>query len=537
MSFSRRYRIRLISLIIPLPTMAVFIITGLLTLALMCTAPRNVAGPSDEPEQSVHWSEIGINSITTLTGDKGSTITAELSGQGSDSLLMHGRVETWGWALASVAAALDLSTTDSIVFYAGSPTPNELTLGISDNRKIQYVTRITLNGGGTERIAVCPADFQKTVYPDPDAPADEPIDLSNITGVQFQPLNLDTFDITLGPLTFIRGPKPVVIRSDVTLDFSELRPMKKLSVSGSTVIDENGNAIVLKGMCAGDPAQMIQENRWNEDYFREASLWGAHIFRIPVSPWSYHQAGGIKRIFTDLDQSVYWCKKYRMYAVIEWHSCGNIVQGIFQDPSSGYETTMPELVDFWRRVSTKYRNEPTAAFYEIFNEPAAMDRKGGTLTWKGWREKADEIIDTIYTYNPDAIPLVAGLDWAYDLSDYSSDPLRNTGFAFAVHPYAGRSGEPWEEHWETDFGYLAKNHPMIFTEIGFDPHDTIVPQIYRATEDYGRRILDFAGARGISWTAFVFYQGSGWPMPLFSNWDDFTPTISGTFFKDELKRY
>ena len=509
------------------------VILCFLVCTFYCNENQNVSGSFDNQVFEINWSEIGLDNVSTQTGDEGSAIAAELNG---DSLRLHGRIETWGWALISVNVTLDLSNTDSIIFHSSSNTSNELTLGISDDRKIQYVTRIRLNGGETERVAVSPADFQKTVYLDPDAPTDEPIDLSKITAIQFQPQNLDTFIIAIGPVKFYNGPEKVVIKSDSVINFSDLDPMKKLSVSGNRIVDENGNTVILKGMCAGDPAQLIQESRWNEDYFRKASVWGAKIFRIPVSPWSYHETGGHERIFSNLEQAVYWCKKYRMYAVIEWHSCGNIVKGIFQDPVSGYETTMPELADFWRTVSKKYRNEPTAAFYEIFNEPAAIEWKSGTLSWNEWREKADELIDTVYTYNPAAIPLVAGLDWAYDLKGYASDPLRNTGFVFSVHPYAGRTGEPWEEHWESDFGYIAENHPMIFTEIGFDPQDTIVPQIYRATEDYGRRILDFADARGISWTAFVFYKGIGWPMPLFDDWEHYTPTISGTFFKDELKK-
>jgi endoglucanase len=385
--------------------------------------------------------------------------------------------------------------------------------------------------------SIIPCFFAFTFYCDhnQNISRNKPIDLSKLSGLQFQPEKLNSFDLKISSITTERGREPVLIKSDVTVDFSDFDAMQKLSVNGKRIVDENGNTVVLKGLCSGDPAQMVQENQWNEDYFKQAALWGAKIFRIPVTQWSYHQMDH-ERIFSNLDQAVYWCKKYRMYAVIEWHSIGNIVQGIFNDPPEGFETTMPETVDFWRIVSKRYKNEPTAAFYEIFNEPAAIEWKGGVLCWKEWKEKADEIIDTIYAYNPKAIPLVAGLDWAYDLKAYTSDPLRNTGFVFSVHPYPGRTDQPWEENWENDFGYLAKDYPMMFTEVGFDPQDTIEPKVYRGTVDYGRRIINFADARGISWIAWVFYTGSGWPMPLFEDWESFTPTVSGAFFKEELKK-
>lgn len=237
-----------------------------------------------------------------------------------------------------------------------------------------------------------------------------------------------------------------------------------------------------------------------------------------------------------LDQAVEWSKKYGMYVIVDWHSIGNPVSGLFQEPwQEELKTTLPEMKAFWAAVADRYKDEPAVAFYEIFNEPAAMQMEGGRLSWAEWRDMADKIVDVIYAHNPRAIPLVGGLHWAYDLRGAASSPLRNQGIAFAVHPYYGHAPEPWEENWERDFGYLAKDHPVILTEFGFDPHDTILPSVYKAGADYGRRVLAYAQKKGMSWTAFVFYNGPGWPMPLFKDWN-YTPTESGAFFKEMLKK-
>jgi hypothetical protein len=212
------------------------------------------------------------------------------------------------------------------------------------------------------------------------------------------------------------------------------------------------------------------------------------------------------------------------------------VSGIFQEPwEQEMRTTSEEMEGFWSDVAKRYRNEPAVAFYEIFNEPAGMEWRGGHLTWPEWRDMADRVIDRIYAENPRAIPVVGGIQWAYDLRGAADEPMRNEGVAFAAHPYPGHAAQPWEENWEKDFGYLAKDHPVILTEFGFDPNDTVLPDQYRADSDYGRRILTFARARGMSWTAFVFFNSPGWPMPLFTDWD-YTPTVSGAFFKQELQR-
>ena len=121
-----------------------------------------------------------------------------------------------------------------------------------------------------------------------------------------------------------------------------------------------------------------------------------------------------------------------------------------------------------------------------------------------------------------------------DLRYFKSDPLSNKGIALSIHPYPGNIPKPWEKNWEEYFGYLSKDYPFIFTEFGFDPGDTILPGSYKADADYGQQIISFAKARNISWTAFVFYKGRDWPMPLFENWQTYKPTVSGAFFKNEL---
>ena len=130
--------------------------------------------------------------------------------------------------------------------------------------------------------------------------------------------------------------------------------------------------------------------------------------------------------------------------------------------------------------------------------------------------------------------MVGGLDWAFNLTSAGGSPLRNKGIIFAAHPYPGHASQPWETNWEYYFGYLAKDYPVMLTEFGYDPDDTIMPSVFKADDDYGRRIIAYARERGMSWTAFVFCKCDGWPMPLFSEWVNYTPTVSGAFFKSKL---
>ena len=129
---------------------------------------------------------------------------------------------------------------------------------------------------------------------------------------------------------------------------------------------------------------------------------------------------------------------------------------------------------------------------------------------------------------------MAGPDWAYDLTGVREDPVRAPGVVYVAHPYPQKRTPPWEPKWEEAWGFVAETYPVFATELGFmaaGGPGAHVPVI--ADEAYGRAIVDFFEARGISWTAWVF--DPQWAPQMFSDWD-FTPTRQGTFFRDEMRR-
>jgi endoglucanase len=309
-----------------------------------------------------------------------------------------------------------------------------------------------------------------------------------------------------------------------------------LAVQGNKIMNQNGTSVVLCGLNICYPTVIKQLGYWNEDYFKKLASWGVGLVRVPIDPGTYRSLGA-DATFLMLDEAIAWAKKYGMYTMIDWHSVGNAISGIFQpEYGESMRTTPAEMKEFWAAAAARYANEPAVAFYEIFNEAAAMGWLGGSLTWDAWKVVIDEVIDLIYANNPRAIPVVGGLDWSYNLTAIGPSPLRNTGVVYAAHPYPGHAGQPWENNWETSFGYLAGTYPVMLTEFGYDPDDTILPSVYKADDDYGRRIIAFARERGMSWTAFVFCKCDGWPMPLFSEWLNYTPTVSGAFFKGEMQK-
>lgn len=309
-------------------------------------------------------------------------------------------------------------------------------------------------------------------------------------------------------------------------------PRGRLRVTGGKLVDAEGEQVVLEGLGFAAIGDAKSIGKWNEDYFANARSWNAELIRLPVNPADYR--GAPEQTLLDLDDAVAWCRKHGMYLIIDYHVIGNATQGLFQFPDA-LSTTWPEAEAFWATVSARYADQPTVAFAEIYNEPAALEYLGGSWSFADWKQHADALVAVVREHAPKTIPVLAGLDWAYDLSAGGDRPFADPDIVLADHPYPGRAKTNRQAAWDAAFGYLAARYPFILTEFGFDPNDQVdASGTYRADLSYGREIVHYARDKSMSWTPFVFFNDSGWPMPLFSDWGTLAPTYSGQFFKDVL---
>jgi len=301
-------------------------------------------------------------------------------------------------------------------------------------------------------------------------------------------------------------------------------------VEGNKFIDPQGKEIVFRGLCFSDPVKLVNDGQWNERYFAEAAAWGSNVVRFAVHPANLN-AMGWEETFEAMDQGIEWAKQHGMYVIMDWHSIGNLKEEKYTSPI--YYTTREETFRFWRTVAQRYKEEPTVALYELFNEPTVTPEETGSCTWAEWKQLQEQIIDTVRTYNPKAVCLCAGFDWAYDLRPVAQAPIDRPNVAYVSHPYPLKCDQPWEEHWEEAYGFVADTYPVICTEIGFcleDEPGAHIPVI--STEEYGKHITQYLEKKGISFTVWCF--DTRWAPMLIWDWD-FTPTTQGTFFKNYLQ--
>jgi endoglucanase len=305
----------------------------------------------------------------------------------------------------------------------------------------------------------------------------------------------------------------------------QAKTLSLIQVQGNVFVNSQGDTLLFRGLAISDPDKIANEGYWNKEHFEKVKEMGAMVVRIPIHPVAWRERTPQKYLAL-LDEAVEWCTDLGMYVMIDWHSIGNLQMELFQNPM--YDTTQKETFEFWRAIARHFRGHNTVAFYEIFNEPTIYRGQLGSMTWPEWRELNEKIIHLIRSYDPEPIPLVAGFDWAYDLTPLHIDPVNAEGIAYVTHPYAMKRSQPWEPKWEENFGFAADSYPVVATEMGFGlrPGETV------GEDHYGNRIVRYLEGRGISWVAWVF--DPEWHPGMLQSWETYELTGSGEFFKKAL---
>jgi aryl-phospho-beta-D-glucosidase BglC (GH1 family) len=312
------------------------------------------------------------------------------------------------------------------------------------------------------------------------------------------------------------------------------KKMPLISVQGNHFVDPEGKTVIFRGLAISDPDKLQMQGHWTKDHFEKVKEMGATVVRIPVHPVAWRERTPAE-YFKLLDQAVEWCTDLGMYIDLDWHSIGNLTTGLFQDPM--YETSQQETYNFWRDMARHYAGHNTIAFFELFNEPTTYRDQLGPLDWSVWKRMVEEQITIIRAYNPQVIPLVAGFDWAYDLTPLRLAPINAPNIGYTVHPYDNKRPQPWPPKWEEDFGFAAATYPIVATEFGgFQTPGAKAPPnaTGRALDSYayGPEIFGYLEKKGISWIVWCF--DPEWGPSLIRDWN-YTLTPSGQYAKGAMK--
>ena len=321
------------------------------------------------------------------------------------------------------------------------------------------------------------------------------------------------------------------------------REQTPISTDGNHFVGNDGQIFIFRGVNIADPDKLVFQQRWNRQLFEEIDRWGANTIRLPIHPIAWRKRGK-DWYFDRIDEATTWANDLGMYLIIDWHSIGNLNSGLFQHPM--YETTPVETAEFWRSIAHRYKDVPTVAVYELFNEPTDNfigTGKGslGKLTWEQWRDSLESLIDLVRVYDPDVITLVSGLNWAYDLGPVADMPVRRENVAYAAHAYPQKAKpdentrEAFFQLWQIQWGFVADTYPIIASEIGWVREDGFNAHVPVINNDgsYGPNLINFMENKGISWTVWNF--DADWAPVMINGWD-FTPSEQGRFYRDVMLR-
>lgn len=256
-----------------------------------------------------------------------------------------------------------------------------------------------------------------------------------------------------------------------------------LSTSGQDITDESGKKVYLRGVglgnwllpegymwkfgALGDRPRKIEKvvtdligpekatRFWKS--FRQNYITETDIKRIAALGFNSVRPALNSRLFLTegenpvyvqegfqlIDSLVAWCRKHRLYVIIDMHGApgGQTGANIDDSPRDIPELFIEkkyqdQLVDLWVKIAGKYKDEPVVAAYDLLNEPLPK----GT----GSAEKYKHLLIPLYQrltaeirkVDPRHMITLEGFDWSNDWSLFDKPFDKNVFYQFHYYCWA-----------------------------------------------------------------------------------------------------
>lgn len=321
--------------------------------------------------------------------------------------------------------------------------------------------------------------------------------------------------------------------------------LDRLCVSGNRIIrSATGEPVELRGIVRSgleysppDASGSLSNAGITAREIQEIVSWGANIVRLPFNQdWALRRPGYDPSAYLNaLDFVIEAAASRGAYTLLDlqWLDA-TTPRGRNQDGTLNFVAPLPNLltIDLWRQISLRYAGE-SAVLYDIFNEPhdsfpddrvqlLGIKEDGTTfplpsrcVTMAEWQPWATHLVNAVRSNNPGALIFVSGVDWAYDLRGFPVAGLPD--IVYSTHVYRNKGN-----NWDEAFGKLSSNYPVFAAEWGCRANDI----------EWGRRLVQYMGDRGIGWTAWSWSDSPRLvEIPLAP---DYRPTAFGQLVRDSL---
>lgn len=174
------------------------------------------------------------------------------------------------------------------------------------------------------------------------------------------------------------------------------------------------------------------ENYFTLDDFLYLNSIGANTVRIPLTYKMFNDTfylcdNNPEMGFEFIDKVVSWCKEAGLYLILDMHVAPGGQSGAPHiDDSDGYpklfesEENMEEFCRIWKKIATRYADEPIILGYELLNEPIKKEYESLYPYLQSTFEKAAAAIREV---DKNHILIIGGANFYDDFT-----PLTNLGF-------------------------------------------------------------------------------------------------------------
>lgn len=294
----------------------------------------------------------------------------------------------------------------------------------------------------------------------------------------------------------------------------------QLRAEGNTLVDANGQTVILRGLMPSDPAMLRRKGKFERLFFNAMADSGANVIRLPVHPERWERDPDY--LWRYLDPAVAWNGENGVYTIIDLHFIGDI--------GTDRGAQMPDIrtpsrdlaIAFWQQVASYFKDTPHVIF-EIFNEPAEISAEE-------WQTNAQALVDVIRAAGAQQLVIVGGIEYSRDLSWVLDMPIEDDNIAYAAHIYPAHSMYNWDR-W---FGNISEKYPVVMTEWGWMESDPSggQPYLVGSQKTYGEPLMAYLDQRGIGWVA-CWYDDEWDPAMFEKNFETLTPF--GEFVLENLQ--
>ena len=144
--------------------------------------------------------------------------------------------------------------------------------------------------------------------------------------------------------------------------------------------------------------------------------------------------------FARVDSVIKWCKAEGLYVILDMHDAPGGQTGDNIDDSYGYpwlfesETSKQLFSEIWKKITDRYKNEPTVLGYDLLNEPIA--------TYFTNKEEINKLLVPVYkrgveairSVDPNHIILLGGAQWNSNFSMFDEKAI-DSNMLYTCHRY------------------------------------------------------------------------------------------------------